>query len=145
MELKVKKLHKDAILPTYGSKGAAAFDLASIEEFRLLPGDIVKVRTGLAFEIPPGYELEIRPRSGLSFNSKLRIANSPGTIDSDYRGEVEIIVDNIMGKFPNPYTITKGQRLAQGIIRKVDQVTFVEVEELNETVRGAKGFGSSGI
>lgn len=145
MELKVKKLHPDAVLPAYGSKGAAAFDLASIEEFRLLPGDIVKVRTGLAFEVPPGYELEIRPRSGLSFNSKLRIANSPGTIDSDYRGEVEIIVDNIMGKFPNPYTITKGQRLAQGIIRKVDQVTFVEVEELNETERGAKGFGSSGV
>lgn len=106
MELKYKKLHKDALEPQYATKGSAAFDLASVEEFKLLPGDIVRVRTGLAFEIPEGYELEIRPRSGLSFNSKLRIANAPGTIDSDFRGEVEIIVDNIMGKFPNPYTIT---------------------------------------
>lgn len=144
MKLKVKKLDKDAVIPTYGTAGAAAFDISSLEEVTILPGATVKVRTGLSFEIPEGYELEIRPRSGLSFNSKIRLSNSPGTIDSDYRGEVHFILDNLMTKFPNPYTVTKGQRLGQGIIRKVDQVEFEEVKELSSTERGEKGIGSTG-
>lgn len=145
MELKVKRLDPEAKLPSYGSDGAAGFDLASIEEVTILPGHTVLVRTGLAFEVPEGYELEIRPRSGLSAKSKIRLSNSPGTIDSDYRGEVMFILDNIMTKFPNPETVTKGQRLGQGILRKVDRVKFVEVEELSVTKRGEKGFGSTGV
>jgi len=145
MKLKVKKLHPDAILPSYATVGSAAFDIASIEQLTILPGETKKVRTGLSFEIPEGYELEIRPRSGLSLNSKIRLSNSPGTIDSDYRGEVHFILDNLMTKFPNPYIVAKGQRLGQGIIRKVDQVEFEEVIELSETERGENGFGHSGV
>lgn len=144
MKLKVKKLHPEAVLPSYATVGSAAFDIASVEQVTILPGETIKVRTGLSFEVPEGYELEIRPRSGLSFNSKIRLSNSPGTIDSDYRGEVHFILDNLMTKFPNPYIINVGQRLGQGIIRKVDQVEFEEVTELSETERGEKGFGSSG-
>jgi dUTP pyrophosphatase len=144
LNLKIKKLDPTAILPSYATEGSAAFDISSLEQITILPGQTVKVRTGLAFEVPEGYELEIRPRSGLSLNSKIRLSNSPGTIDSDYRGEVHFILDNLMTKFPNPYTVIKGQRLGQGILRKVDRVEFVEVEELSETVRGEKGFGSSG-
>lgn len=145
MKLKIKKLHPDAVLPTYATTGSAAFDIASLEQVTILPGETIKVRTGLSFEVPEGYELEIRPRSGLSLNSKIRLSNSPGTIDSDYRGEVHFILDNIMTKFPNPYIISKGQRLGQCIVRKVDQVEFEEVTDLTETERGEKGFGSSGV
>jgi dUTP pyrophosphatase len=145
MKLKVKKLHPEAKLPTYATEFAAGFDISSCEQAVVLPGETIKIRTGLSFEIPEGYELEIRPRSGLSFTSKIRLSNSPGTIDSDYRGEVHFILDNLMTKFPNPYTIMIGQRLGQGIVRKVDQVEFEEVEELTETERGEKGFGSSGL
>jgi dUTP pyrophosphatase len=145
MLLKVKKLHPDAIIPTYATKGSAGFDLASIEEVVILPGDTVLVRTGLSFEIPEGYELEIRPRSGNSLNTKLRLSNSPGTIDSDYRGEIKFILDNIMTKFPNPLIITKGQRLGQALLKKVEQAEIVEMTDLTETERGANGFGSSGI
>ncbi len=145
MKLKVKKLIPEATLPTYGTKGSAGFDIASSEQVTILPGETIKVRTGLSFEIPEGYELEIRPRSGLSLNSKLRLSNSPGTIDSDYRGEVHFIIDNLMTKFPNPYTIMAGQKLGQGILRKVDQVEFEEVTELTVTERGANGFGSTGL
>lgn len=145
MKLKVKKLHPDALVPSYATEGSVAFDIASLEQITILPGETHAIRTGLSFELEPGYELEIRPRSGLSLNSKIRISNSPGTVDSDFRGEVKILVDNLMTKFPNPYIISKGQRIAQGIIRKVDQVEFEEVEELNETERGEKGFGSSGL
>ena len=96
----------------------------------------------LAFEIPDGYELQVRPRSGLSAKTKLRVSNSPGTIDSDYRGEVCIILDNISSE--ESYTINKGERIAQGIISKVEKITFEEVEELSETERGEAGFGSTG-
>jgi len=144
MILKYKKLHEDAMEPVYSTKGAACFDISSMEQYSILPGETVKVRTGLAFEVPEGYELEIRPRSGLSFTSKIRLSNSPGTVDSDYRGEVHFILDNLMTKFPNPYLIMKGQRLGQGILRKVDRVEFEEVTELSETIRGEKGFGSTG-
>jgi dUTP pyrophosphatase len=144
MKLKLKKLHEAAKTPTYGTKFAAGFDIASIEQVTINAGETRAVRTGLSFEIPEGYELEIRPRSGLSLKTKIRIANAPATIDSDFRGEVLLIVDNIMNKFPEPYIIVAGQKLAQGFLRKVDRVEFEEVEELTETERGENGFGSSG-
>lgn len=145
MKLRIKKLHPDAILPEYKSKGAAGFDIASIEEVVLRSGETHLIRTGLAFEIPEGYELEIRPRSGLSATSKLRLSNSPGTIDSDYRGEVKFIVDLLMTKFTDTYTVVKGQRLGQALLKKVEQAEFELVEELTETERAEKGFGSSGV
>lgn len=146
MKIKIKKLHELAQIPSYGTKGSAGFDIASVEQVRVLAGETKLIKTGLSFEIPAGYEMEIRPRSGLSLKSKIRLSNSPGTIDSDYRGEVHFIVDNIMTKFPNEYLIEIGQKLGQGIIRKVDQVEFEEIseqDELTETERGSNGFGST--
>jgi dUTP pyrophosphatase len=146
MKLKVKKLHRNAMIPTYGSKNAAAFDLYSAEQVTVQPGQTVAIDTGLAFDLPENHYLEIYPRSGLSLNSNIRIANAPGIVDEDYRGSVKIIVDNVMVKFPNPYIINIGQRLAQGIVRfRKEQDEFEEVNELSETERGDKGFGSSGI
>lgn len=144
MKIKVKKLSKLAQIPTYGTKEAAGFDIASIEEVVVLPGETKLIKTGLSFEIPSGYFMDIRPRSGLSSKTKLRLSNAPGTIDSDYRGQIMFIVDNLMTKFPNPYTVKVGEKLGQGIIKKIDQVEFEEVEELTETERGSNGFGSTG-
>ena len=146
MKLKVKKLRPEAILPTYGSKQAAAFDLYAAEQVTILPGHTVAVDTGLAFELPENHYLEIYPRSGLSLQTNVRIANAPGIVDEDYKGAVKIIIDNIMTKFPNPYIICAGQRIAQGIVRyRKEQDSFEEVEELSITERGANGMGSTGL
>jgi dUTP pyrophosphatase len=100
----VHRLHEDAVIPTYAKAGDAGFDLVAVSDVMLEPGDTKLVPTGLAFEIPFGYEMQIRPRSGLSIRSALRIANSPGTIDSGYRAEVKIIVDNICAIYPGEET-----------------------------------------
>ena len=142
MNIKVKKLYKDVVLPEYKTSGAAAFDFESMIDIIINPNETRIIPTGLAFEIPDGYELQVRPRSGLSAKTKLRVSNSPGTIDSDYRGEVCIILDNISSE--ESYTINKGERIAQGVISKVEKITFEEVENLSETERGEAGFGSTG-
>ena len=142
MNIKVKKLYKDVVLPEYKTSGAAAFDFESMIDIIINPNETKIIPTGLAFEIPDGYELQVRPRSGLSAKTKLRVSNSPGTIDSDYRGEVCIILDNISSE--EIYTINKGERIAQGVISKIEKITFEEVEELSETERGEAGFGSTG-
>ena len=140
--MKIKKLHNNAVIPKYQSKGASGFDFHSTEDTVIMPGDTTIVGTGLAFEIPEGKEIQVRPRSGMSAKSKIRVANSPGTIDADFRGEVKIILDNI-GMMP--YTIKIGDRIAQGVVADVQQVTFEEVEDFESTTeRGDKGFGSSG-
>jgi len=144
MQLKVKKTDSTAYPLEYKTEGSAAFDLTSIEEVTITSGETKAVRTGWSFEVPPGFELEIRPRSGLSLSSNIRISNSPGTIDSDFRGEVKIIVDLLMKRFPETYTIVKGQRIAQALLKKVEQAEIVEIEELSETERGTGGFGSTG-
>lgn len=143
MKVKVKKLHPDAQIPTYGTEGAAKFDIASIEQVVVKAGETKLIRTGLAFEVPPGYFMQIVPRSGLSSKTKIRLSNSPGTIDEDYRGEVKFILDNILGKFPEDYIVKIGEKLGQGSIEKYDKVEFEEVEELSETERGENGFGST--
>ena len=142
MNIKVKKLYKDVVLPEYKTSGAAAFDFESMIDIIINPNETKIIPTGLAFEIPDGYELQVRPRSGLSAKTKLRVSNSPGTIDSDYRGEVCIILDNISSE--ESYTINKGERIAQGVISKVEKITFEEVDELSSTDRGTGGFGSTG-
>ena len=142
MNIKVKKLYKDVVLPEYKTSGAAAFDFESMIDIIINPNETKIIPTGLAFEIPDSYELQVRPRSGLSAKTKLRVSNSPGTIDSDYRGEVCIILDNISSE--ESYTINKGERIAQGVISKVEKITFEEVENLSETERGEAGFGSTG-
>lgn len=95
LEVKVKKVHPDAVIPQYARPGDAGFDLVAVEDVIIQPGETKKVPTGLAFAIPPGYELQIRPRSGVSKDTKLRISNAPGTVDAGYRGEIGILVDNI--------------------------------------------------
>lgn len=144
MKLKIKKTSDRARVPFYATKGSAGFDLHAIDTMTVPAGGTVKVRTGLAFEIPEGYELQIRPRSGMSAKTKVRISNSPGTLDSDFRGEVLIIVDNISQNQADSYRIQEGDRIAQAVLQKVEQADFELVEELSETQRGSGGFGSTG-
>jgi len=141
MKLKIKRLNKDAIIPAYQSELAAGIDLHSIEEHILEPMERKLIKTGLAFEIEAGYEVQIRPRSGLAYKYGLTVLNSPGTIDADYRGEIMVLLINLSNEF---YTIKKGERIAQAVIAPVVQAEIVEVNELSETKRGEKGFGSTG-
>lgn len=141
MEVRVKKTNKDAIIPEYKTRGAACFDLHVVEEKEIQPGDTTLVGTGLSFAIPDGYEMQVRPRSGVSLKTDIHLKNSPGTIDSDYRGEVFLIVAN---RGVSPVKIEKFERIAQASIQPIMQVTFKEVEFLDETERGAGGFGSTG-
>jgi dUTP pyrophosphatase len=143
MKLKVKKLEDRAILPKYQTNGASGFDLHSIDTTSVPAGKTMMVRTGLAFDIPEGYELQIRPRSGLSSQSKLRVANSPGTIDSDYKKEVVIIIDNISQNQAESYKINQGDRIAQAVLKKVERADLELVDFFQDTDR--EGFGSTGI
>lgn len=140
MNIKIKQLHPDAVMPVYGTNGSAGFDLSALEEVLMYAGQTLIVKTGLAFSIPEGYEMQIRPRSGVTVKTKLRVAL--GTIDSDYRGEVGIIVDNIGDDLKR---IGKGERIAQAIISPIIQATFEQVNELDDTERGSGGFGSTGL
>jgi dUTP pyrophosphatase len=141
MQIKFKKLRPGAIVPKYATSGASGFDLAAAETCLLMRGDTMAIPTGLAVEIPPGFEMQIRPRSGLSLKTPLRMPNSPGTIDSDYRGEVGVILENTG---PESIFICQGQRIAQGVIVAVERAEIVEADELSETERGDGGYGSTG-
>ena len=138
--VKTKLLHVDAQLPIMATEGAACFDVEAIEDTSITSKKIASVRTGLAFEIPRGYFLDVRPRSGLS--KYMRIANSPGTLDSDYRGELLILMELL--PHVDTYLIKKFHRIAQIRLEKVWEPEFVLVEELNDTERGVRGFGSTG-
>ena len=142
--MKVKVINKSTNdLPFYATKGSAGMDVYSNERLELGPLSATIVKTGLFVKIPEGYEIQVRPRSGLSAKSKLRIANSPGTIDSDYLGEIGIIIDNISDIYH--YSIKKGERIAQLVLKKVEQIEWEEVEEFSEiTERNTGGFGSTG-
>lgn len=141
--LSVKKLQDDAKIPEYQTSGAAGFDFHSLVEKVIMPGETEIIRTGIAFQIPVGQEIQIRPRSGMSSKTKIRVANSPGTIDSDFQGEVKIILDNTG---VTPYTVRIGDRIAQGVLANVSRAIFDVVGEFDiVTERGEKGFGSSGV
>ncbi|MAT55178.1 MAG: dUTP diphosphatase [Saprospirales bacterium] len=130
-------------LPRYETGGSAGMDLrANIEEpLTLSPLERQLVPTGLFIELPQGYEAQIRPRSGLAFKKGLSLVNTPGTIDSDYRGEIKVIMINLSGE---AQTITPGERIAQMVIARYEQVDWDEVETLSDSERGAGGFGSTG-
>ena len=130
-------------LPSYASAGAAGADLCSAESgsTTIAPGQRIAVATGLVLEIPEGYEAQVRPRSGLAVHHGLTVANAPGTIDCDYRGEVKVLLVNL-GE--SSVTIERGDRVAQLVIAPVIRVEFVESEHLDGTDRGAGGFGSTG-
>ena len=144
--LKIKRLNNnhDLPLPAYESEGASAMDLRAAPEkaVQLDPGDIRLIPTGIAVSIPPGYEIQIRPRSGLALKYGIGMVNTPGTIDSDYRGEIGLIMVN-WGK--SPFVIRRGDRIAQMIICRCYRAEMTEVKELDETIRGEGGFGHSGV
>jgi len=142
MKIKIKKLVGDANTPRYATDGSAGFDLTIVEHITLRSTQRGIAQTGLSFEIPKGYEMQIRPRSGLAAKYGITVLNSPGTIDSDFRGEVCVILYN---SGLSTVSFPKGTRIAQGVICKVDQAEFEEVDELSETDRGNSGFGSTGV
>ncbi|MDD5530264.1 MAG: dUTP diphosphatase [bacterium] len=142
MTLKVKKLTNRAKFPQYQTEGAAGLDLYSIEDKILKAGKFSTISTGIVIEIPKGYEGQIRPRSGLAFNYGIGILNSPGTIDSDYRGEIKIILFNLSSE---DFKVKKGMRIAQLIISKIYHCKVVTENKLSKTKRGIDGFGSTGM
>ncbi|KJF75257.1 dUTP diphosphatase [Agrobacterium arsenijevicii] len=133
-------------LPSYETRGAAGMDLRAAvpagEPLTLRPGERALVPTGFVFEVPHGYEAQIRPRSGLAIKNGITCLNSPGTVDSDYRGEVKVILANL-GQ--DDFVIERGMRIAQMVIAPVTQVVVSEVSETSETARGTGGFGSTGL
>jgi dUTP pyrophosphatase len=146
LAVKIKRLEdsEDMPLPSYGSEGSSGMDIrAAVKEPVVLkPGEIRLIPTGLTISIPRGYEGQIRPRSGLALKYGIGIVNSPGTIDSDYRGEICIIVIN-WGE--QPFTIRRGDRIAQMVMGKAFKADLIEVDELDYSQRGIEGFGHSGI
>ncbi len=144
VEVRVKRLNHGAglALPAYATSGAAGMDICAAESLNLRAGKRHAVATGFAFAIPDGYEVQVRPRSGLALKHGITCLNTPGTIDSDYRGEVKVILANL-GE--DDFMINKGDRIAQIVVAPVTQGHLVEVDDLDETVRGSGGFGSTGV
>ncbi|MEO0463051.1 MAG: dUTP diphosphatase [Pseudomonadota bacterium] len=128
-------------LPAYATAGAAGMDIVSAEDVTIAPGARHAVATGLAVAIPDGFEIQVRPRSGLAFKHGITVPNTPGTIDSDYRGELKVLLINHGAQ---DFTIARGDRVAQLVLAPVVQAVWQEVEDLDATERGAGGFGSTG-
>jgi dUTP pyrophosphatase len=168
VNVRIKRLNEDAVIPQYTHEGDVCFDLVAVEDVIIEPGQTKKIPTGWAMQTPPDYWIDIRPRSGISEKTKLRISNSPGTIDA-YTGEIGVLFDNIAnlahrtndvvkgigGDYvllpgtryydENTYIICKGERVAQALVTLKYGAMFTVVDELQPTERGAKGFGSSGV
>ncbi len=146
IEIRIRRLaHADGLpLPAYATDGAAGADLCAAvgEDLVLEPGQRTAVSTGLLIEIPNGFEGQVRPRSGLAIRHGLTVVNAPGTIDSDYRGELKVLLVNLGGE---DVTISHGDRIAQLVITPVTRASFVESEELSSSTRGTGGFGSTGV
>ena len=139
----IKRLSKEVSLPKYETSGSSGMDLAAnINAYiEINPGKTAIIPTGLALSIPKGFEVQIRPRSGLAANQKISVLNTPGTIDADYRGEIKVILINL-GR--ESFKVEKGLRIAQMVVCPVIQAQLKEVDDLNETERGKGGFGSTG-
>jgi dUTP pyrophosphatase len=141
--VRIKRLpHGEGLaLPAYATPGAAGMDVLAAEDVTLVPGGRHAVATGLSVAIPAGYEIQVRPRSGLALKHGISVPNTPGTIDSDYRGELKVIMINLGG---DEFHIARGDRIAQLVLAPVTQAAWEEVAELDDTARGAGGFGSTG-
>ena len=139
----VKRLpgSEDLPLPAYATSGAAGMDVVAAEDVDLAPGARHAVATGLAVAIPAGFEIQVRPRSGLALKHGVTVPNTPGTIDSDYRGELKVILINLGAE---TFSVQRGDRVAQLVLAPVTRASWLEVETLDETARGAGGFGSTG-
>ena len=142
-KIQIKKLSNDVLIPKYETPGSSGMDIAAYieQEVTINPGDKALIPTGFSLSIPQGYEVQIRPRSGLAAKKSITVLNAPGTIDADYRGEVKVILINL-GR--EKFSVKKGERIAQMIVCPVVQVQLEEVQELSATNRGAGGFGSTG-
>ena len=141
VKIKIKKT-ADAKTPSYAHKGDAGVDLHSAEDYLLKPMERKLISTGIKLSIPYGYEAQVRPKSGLAIEHGISHANSVGTIDSGYRGEIKVPLINFSDK---PYKIEKGKKIGQMVFAKVEEAVFEEVEELDSTSRGEGGFGSTGM
>ncbi|MBW2974912.1 dUTP diphosphatase [Candidatus Woesearchaeota archaeon] len=141
MKVRIKKINENAVIPKYAHKGDAGVDLYSAEDYLLKPGERILVSTGIKMAIPQGYEAQVRPKSGLALKHGVTVCNTPGTVDSSYRGEVGCIMINLGNE---DFKIEKGKKIAQIIFNKVEEAEFEEVDELDETTRGEGGFGSTG-
>lgn len=128
-------------IPNRASQGSSGYDLYSSQDVILSAGSITPVKTGIKIAIPRGYEMQVRPRSGLAFKHKITVLNSPGTIDADYRGEILVIMQNFSS---SDYQIQRGDRIAQGVFTPILEAEFIPVDTLPVTIRGSQGFGSSG-
>jgi dUTP pyrophosphatase len=142
--IRVKRLPNSGglTMPAYASDGAAGMDVVAAESLTLRPGARAAVATGLAFAIPPGWEIQVRPRSGLALKNGITCLNTPGTIDSDYRGEVKVILANLSDEY---FEVKRGDRIAQLVPAQVQRAKLIEVDSLDETKRGNGGFGSTGV
>jgi dUTP pyrophosphatase len=145
--VKFRKIHQDAKLPFYATPGAAGADLCAVVDdgakaYQINPGAWTLISCGFEIEIEPGYEVQVRPRSGLALRHGVTVLNSPGTIDSDYRGEMMVMLVNNGNE---PFFVNSGDRIAQMVVAPVVNAAFMQVDVLSETDRGAGGFGSTGI
>ena len=141
VQIRFKKLYDNVVIPKYETTGSAGADLTAIKNSYIKPNETVVIPLGFSVAIPSGYEIQIRPRSGLAAKHGITVLNSPGTIDSDYRGEVGVIMTNFG---VSSFYIKPGDRIAQMVLSQVPQAEFIEVEELDDTTRGEGGFGSTG-
>lgn len=143
LNVKIKRLDKELPLPVYAHTGDAGCDLYSCDDISIKPGERILIGTGIAISLPVGYAAFIQPRSGLAAKHGITIVNTPGLIDCKYRGEIKVILLNTDNK--EPFTINRGDKIAQMVIQRVLEANFVEVDELDETKRGEDGFGSTGV
>jgi dUTP pyrophosphatase len=142
VQVLISRLDPDVALPSYAHPGDAGADLVTTSDVRIAPGELVVVGTGIAIALPAGYAGFVHPRSGLAARTGLSIVNAPGTIDSGYRGEIRVCLVNLDPE--KPIVLRRGDRIAQLVVQRVERADFVEVEQLDETVRGAGGYGSTG-
>ncbi len=142
LKVKVKRLREDAKLPKIEHEGDAGFDLYSVEDVVLKPFERKLVGTGISVSFSSGFEAQVRPKSGLAIDHGITLLNTPGTIDSGYRGEIKVIVINLGGK---EYRIEKGKKICQLVFNKIETPIIEEVSELDSSERGARGFGSTGL
>ena len=142
MTVAFKRVHPDAVLPAYAHPSDAGMDLRSVDDLVIQPGGRALVHTGLVMALPPQHEAQVRPRSGLALKHGVTVLNTPGTIDAGYRGEVGVILANFGAE---PFRVAKGDKIAQMVVAPVLQAEVAEVESVDETDRGAGGFGSTGV
>ena len=142
MILKFKRIHPDAVLPEYAHESDAGMDVRSVDELTILPGKRALVHTGLVMMLPPMYEAQVRPRSGLALKSGITVLNTPGTIDAGYRGEVGVILANFGD---SEFKVSKGDKIAQIVVAPVTRAEIKETDSIDETDRGEGGFGSTGL